>query len=185
MEEDNTYYSLLNEQVKASNHAAYIKLFNILWEPMYIYARALLADEDLAKDLLQNIWSIYWEKRENIEARNIKVYLFSSLRNECYRHLSKQDNFKKVQLDEVQLLQTEEGKRLETTYEELVYSIHESLKTLPARCKEIFVLSRLNGFTNDQIAINLNISKRTVENQLSTALKKVRKDLLLLVRIFV
>lgn len=51
------------------------------------------------------------------------------------------------------------------------------MNKLPSQCRSIFKMSRLEGYTNDEIASKLNISKRSVENQLSIALKRIRTDL--------
>ncbi|RAV27792.1 RNA polymerase sigma-70 factor [Sinomicrobium soli] len=179
MKEDIKKYSILSEKIKQSDHKAYIELFNMLWEPMFVYARAILGDDDLAKDLMQNVWASYWVKREKMEVINIKAYLFISLRNACYKSLSK-DKIRTEQLEVIKEIQFDHNENSDTTscsYDELTESITRSLENLPQRCKEIFEMSRLNGISNKEIASELKISKRTVENQLSIALKKVRKDL--------
>lgn len=61
---------------------------------------------------------------------------------------------------------------------ELRLAIEKSLKKLPPRCREIFELSRLNGLSNLEISEQLGISKRTVELQVSNALKILRKELI-------
>lgn len=85
-----------------------------------------------------------------------------------------------VQLECSRLLPHEEFTIEEETGQWLALlhnALTDSMNKLPSQCRSIFKMSRLEGYTNDEIASKLNISKRSVENQLSIALKRIRTDL--------
>lgn len=170
---------LLADKIIKSDKKAFDSLFNLLKEEMFIFAKSILMDESKAKDVVQEVWISYWERRKKIENKNIKAYLFKLVRNRVYKTL-REVKFNKVQLDTIKDLKltavqpcTEEKYDLEATHQK----IEKSIKKLPKRCKEVFELSRFSGLKNQEIALCLGISKRSVENQLSIALRKIKLSL--------
>ncbi len=164
-------------QVQAGNTRAFNQLYTVLWEPLYVHARTLVMDEDKAKDILQEIWVDYWQRRNKIDPANIRAYLFRAVKYKTYNYL-RDHKFNHVQLEAIHTLadvvpeqDTEDHAYLFASF------IEPSLERLPSRCQSIFKLSRIEGYSNDEIARLLNISKRTVENQISLAMKRLRTDL--------
>lgn len=162
--------------IKGSDRKAFNSLFDLCWEPMYTYAASLLQDDTVAEDLLQEVWLDYWKRREDIQTDNVKGYLYKAVRYKCYNYLRNN----KIPTT---LLETASSIAIEptvTSYEnlqDLSLQVETILAKLPPRCQEIFTLSRINQLDNREIAAQLNISSRTVENQLSVALRKLRKEL--------
>ena len=76
----------LADKVISSDKAAFGKLFELLWEDIYIFAKSLLMDEDVAKDIVQDVWIDYWERREKIKNDDIKAYLFQATRFKIYNY---------------------------------------------------------------------------------------------------
>lgn len=166
----------LAEQVKNSDQRAFNKLFDLCWEPMFGYAASLIQDETVAQDLQQEVWIDYWKRRENIQTDNIKAYLYKAIRFKCYNYL--RDN--KIPTSHLEVAETigiQPTISAKNDAIDLSIRIDKILSTLPQRCQEIFILSRMNDLSNKEISEDLNISQRTVENQISIALRKLKKDL--------
>ncbi|MDO6518106.1 RNA polymerase sigma-70 factor [Zobellia uliginosa] len=162
---------------RSGNQKAFKTLFDRYWEPMFVKANIILQDSAVAQDVVQDIWINLWNKREQLEIKNFESYISRSVRYGCYKYL-RDSKFTVVQLQIIDSLP------LATTDIDNLYNleatqkvINESLEELPPRCQEIFTLSRIEDVPNEEIAIKLGISKRSVENQVSLALKVIRRHL--------
>lgn len=173
----NSEYVVLAERVRGSDNVAFKILFDDLWSHMASYASSIIDDAEVSKDILQDVWMDYWKRREDIQVQNIQGYLYKALRNACYKYIrdNKLTSLQQTVVDTATYDQ--ETIDSEEKHISRVSELNLSLNNLPERCREIFLLSRLNDFTNEEIAKSLNITKKTVENQISIALKKLRKDL--------
>ena len=163
-------------RVQHSDREAFNSLFSMLWEPMYVYAASLVMDDPLAKDLVQDVWIDYWQRRESIDVNNIKSYLFKAIRYKCYNSL-RDAKFNKTQIEAAESIYVASEIEQEEDLLALSKRIDISMANLPQRCQEVFRLSRIHNISNKEIANQLNISHRSVENQISFALRRLRKDL--------
>ena len=173
--------SLLLKAFQESNKKAFRKLFDLYWEPMIVNAKIIVGDENIAKDLVQDIWIKLWQQREELEIKSFEAYIFKAVQNGCFKYF-RNNKFDNLQLDVIESLQpiSEPEVNKQHDLEETQGLIGQSLNKLPHRCKEIFELSRFEEFSNDEIALQLGISKRTVENQISLATKYIRHSLAVL-----
>lgn len=159
------------------NQKAFKSLFDKYWEPMYLKANSILHDREAAQDVVQEIWINLWNQREKLEVTNFEAYIFRSVSYGCYKYL-RDNKFSTSQLQIIDSLpmagaDIENQHNLEATQK----VIDKSLEDLSPRCQQIFTLSRIEDVTNEEIALKLGISKRTVENQISHALKIIRRHL--------
>jgi len=169
---------LLLAEFKKGNKKAFKKLFELFWEPMYVSARSIIIDENIAKDIVQDIWVNLWQKRECWDIKNFESYIFKSVNNGCFKYL--RDSTLKVEhLQVIESLELTSHSNIETqqNLEQTQFIIERSLTQLPPRCQQIFRLSRMESASNEEIAQRLGISKRSVENQISIALKSIRQNL--------
>ncbi|UII20869.1 RNA polymerase sigma factor [Fulvivirga ligni] len=162
--------------VKDSDQHAFNSLFDLFWEPMQSYAYSLIQDDAIAQDLLQEVWIDYWKRRRDIHTDNIKGYLYKAIRYKCFNHL-RNTKLSFIQLEIANAIAIEPTVIEEENVLELSLKVKSILSKLPPRCQEIFILSRINELNNMEISKGLNISQRTVENQISYALKHLRKEL--------
>ena len=146
----NTEIKKLGEAVRNSNSIAYTKLFDLLWEDMYIFASAILTDQQLAKDITQEVWIDYWNRRKSIESTHIKAYLYKAIRYKCYNSLRSRP-FSTTHLEAAKTLPASSFIEEEENLIALNNKIQTVLKDLPKRCQEIFELSRINNFPKKQI----------------------------------
>ena len=130
---------------------------------------------DLSRSLVQEVFVDLWTKRERITLKySIKSYLYNAVRNRSVDYLRAAK--KSVKLSAVSdQLQTSFTDPVEEA--ELADQINKSINELPEKCKEVFVLCRIEGLKYSQIAEKLNISVKTVEMQMGIALKKLRDKL--------
>ncbi|GLB52548.1 DNA-directed RNA polymerase sigma-70 factor [Neptunitalea chrysea] len=183
MTSDTTAINTLVKQVKASDEKAFRKLFNLLWEPLYYYAFSLLQEESLAKDMVQDVWIDFWERRKDIQNDNIKAYLYKAVRFRVLKEL-RNIKFSESHLEALKELHIENA--LETddsdiiTLDETKQLIEKKMEVLPEKCKEVFKLSRIDGLKNKEIAEELGISESTVENHITKAFKLLKKSAALL-----
>ncbi|GLU45595.1 DNA-directed RNA polymerase sigma-70 factor [Muricauda sp. NBRC 101325] len=143
---------------------------------MYTYAGSILMNDALAKDTVQEVWMDFWQRREAVEVQNVKSYLFRAIRYKCYNTL-RDLKFNNAQIDAANSVGVSSEIELNEDVIDLSHRINRALDDLPKRCREIFTMSRINQVSNKEIAELLNISQRSVENQITFALRKLRRDL--------
>ncbi len=158
--------------VKESNRLAFNELFNRYWKKLYSFTYGTFRNHELSEDAIQEVFTSLWDKRGDLEIRNVKAYLYQAVRFQLAA------NIRKVQFSELHIATIDKIRYVmdveeKINYEELHQKLQQILDELPDRCREIFYMSRFQHFSNQEIADKLNISKRTVENQLSRALQKI------------
>jgi len=155
------------------------ELFNNYHALLCNVANNMVNDRAAAEDIVQDVFMNLWRKRNEVDwTAPMKGYVYRATTNGALNWLDK--NKRSVSFDETIGEQTAsvsndvEGKIDE---KELQAKIKESIERLPAKCKAIFVLNRYEGLKYKQIAEHLEISVKTVENQISIALDRLRQDL--------
>lgn len=160
---------LIREGDKSAFKYLFETYFTSLCRFMYIY----VPDKAVVEELALDIFLYVWENRETLQIKlSFKAYLFQSAYNRC---LNVQRQRKEVcSLDEYTegVADTHEMLRLEK--EDLQRLIREAVLALPDKCKKIFYLSRHENLSNKEIAEKLNISVKTVEAQITKALKRIK-----------
>lgn len=157
---------------------AFEQVFKQFYAPLVVYACRYVASMDVAREIVQDFFVRFYEKRESLNIGvSLKSYLYRSVYNCCINHLN-QRNIQDRHLKTIELERDhEENMEAEINTIELEYRIDEIINELPAKCRQIFRMNRLEGLRNEEIAKQLNLSKRTVETQISKALKILRKKL--------
>ena len=158
------------------NKHSFEQLFREYFTPLMSFAKKILVDEDDAREVVQKVFINLWEKREEIDlSTSLKSYLFTSVHN---RSLNVIRDRKKFSSEEVPELAGEWDVSAQIESMELEEKIRETIEALPEKCRQIFELSRFDGLKYSEIAEQLDISVKTVENQMSKALKILREKLL-------
>jgi RNA polymerase sigma-70 factor (ECF subfamily) len=143
------------------------------------YALSYLENAHLAEDVVQETFVKFWEqKKELSHSPEAKFYLVTAVRNNCISALRRQ-NATGVQLVEdtpdthSDILITPRQLREDAT--ERQQKISEALSQLPPKCKEVFLLIKLHGMSYQQAANALDLSVKTIENQMGKAIKTLRE----------
>jgi RNA polymerase sigma-70 factor, ECF subfamily len=168
----------LFENVKNGDSKAFEHLFHRYYCYLCSYAYKLLNDSANAEELVQEFFVRLWEKRDQLSINtSVKNYFFRSVKNLCINAIQHEKIKSKYALkvtSESDLSFSIEDNFIET---ELAEKIDESIQSLPAKRREIFRLSREEGLKYREIAEKLNVSVKTVETQMSLAIKTLREKL--------
>ncbi|OHX68629.1 hypothetical protein NH26_19050 [Flammeovirga pacifica] len=152
-------------------------LFKAQYPKLCAYANTFLKDIQASEDVVHDVLIKLWEQKEQIDIdTSLEAYLFRAVRNKCLnviRHTEVKENYK-VHVDH-----TSSSQHVEEDLEasELDDKIQSAINQMPDKRKNIFLLSRFEGLKYSEIATQLNISVKTVENQMSSALKYLKTEL--------
>ncbi len=151
------------------------KLFREYFTPLMVFSRRILGNEDDAREVVHQVFIKLWERRSEIDlSTSLKSYLFTAVNN---RSLNVIRDRRKFSTEEVPELAGEWDVSAELESMELEEKIRRVIDSLPERCRVIFELNRFDGLKYSEIASQLDISVKTVENQMSKALKILREQL--------
>lgn len=167
------YQSILDGDEKA-----FESFFHQHYQALVNYCNRMIQDIAASEDLVQQFFVTFWEKRQDLELKtNLVSYFYRSIHNRCLNELKhlkvkesyKQHNELERKAEETQLDQDEN--------ESIQHRVQLAINTLPEKRKKIFLMSKMQGMKYSEIASDLNISVKTVENQMGTALKHLRSEL--------
>jgi RNA polymerase sigma-70 factor (family 1) len=163
--------------LKDGDENFYRDLFLTYYAPLTAFASKYVSDSDSAKDIVQSVFVKLFEKRHSLSIdESIKSYLYKTVSNACINFKEKELVRSKHQSDYAKSLsEISFHDALEQTEQE--FKIFQAINNLPPQCRRIFILSRLELKRNPQIAEELAISVRTVETQISNALRTLRKTI--------
>jgi RNA polymerase sigma-70 factor, ECF subfamily len=172
--------TLLTEGLRLRDKAVFDYIFNYYYSSLCAFSMQYLRNHDEANDLVQDFFVTLWIEAPGLQIHSsLKSYLFAGVKNRCLDF--RKHNLVTEKYRAYVLFSQEESSDNSTDHyfaeSELRQAIQKSLEKLSPRCREIFQLSRLNGLSNKEISMQLGISKRTVELQISNSLKILRKEL--------
>ncbi len=169
----------LTTTLKAGNLTAFEMLFRTYYQPLCNYAFTFVQDRDEAEEIVQSTFLNIWEKRENLSIHTgVKPYLYAMVRNACLNVLKHE----KIKQQHVTMEMAIAERSIESVARTIIASeleakIHGAMDHLPEQCRLIFKLSRFEDLKYAEIAEQLNISIKTVENQMGKALRIMREQL--------
>lgn len=155
--------------------------FDRYYNDLCIFVNIYLHNQTLSEEIVQDIFVFFWENKEKIQINtSVKSFLFSASKFKSLNLLRNSKNQKriieKIRKDEHQI-SSEQGDSYFDT-DEFRKILDAAVGQLAPKCREIFLLSKHEGLSNKEIAERLSISVKTVENQMTIALKKLREYLL-------
>lgn len=146
--------------------------YTALYLPLGLYALRMVRDLNVAQDLVQEAFLTVWQKiTDGFEPQNFKAYMYVTVRNAALVYLRNAN--KLVSIDEAAAEVAPE----DIDRSEMDAQIWRAVDALAPRCREIFLLSKRDGLSHAQIAEKLNISVKTIENQITKANKALRGSL--------
>ena len=168
--------SFLVKELASGNILAFNALFRKYGTRLYRFANGYLKSQEEAEELVQEVFTRIWEKRDDLkEELSFKSYLFTIAFNLIRKHFKTKvriSEYLKKGLSDLDSATTDK-----VDYNSLNQYINELVNQLPDRRRIIFIKSRFEGLSIREIAEELKISHKTVENQLTAALKFIRTNL--------
>ncbi len=159
-------------RLQAADTEALKTIYEKYASALYQSAYQLLQNKEICEDLIHDLFVDLWTKRAAHNIIILKAYLYTAIRNRVLMHLRSA----KVSLDISELEFTDESPSAEQVLaeKEIIQISGREISNLPEKCREIYQLSRLEQRSHKEIALLKGISIKTVENQITIALKRLR-----------
>jgi RNA polymerase sigma-70 factor, ECF subfamily len=180
------------EEIRAGNRDSFKKLFENYYHKLCWFVNRYVQSAEIADDIVKELFTELWQRKEKIIIQSsFNAYLYAAARNRAINYLkSKRAKEQKliihaVEYDELLLIRSklkDPSEQLEQ--KELTETIHEAVDSLPGRTKLVFTLHRDDGLSYAEIALVLEISVKTVENQMARAFRILRNKLSYLFPLF-
>lgn len=157
--------------IKAMTSREFEMNFRRLYLPLGMYALRLVDDADVAEDLEQDAFMKAWLYiEEGGEIENFSAFMYRTVRNVCLSYLRD----RKEMLDERNIPDVGD-EEIDTSFRDA--RIWKAIDALPEKCREVFLMSKRDGLSNEEIAQEMGISVKTVKNQMTNAFRRLRESL--------
>lgn len=157
------------------------KRFDYYYPFLCKIANKYINSRDECEDIVQETFISIWQKnKHNLPEKDFAPYIIKAVKNNCISFIRKQKNINAVELDTNHLSIPDTSILYVTDTGIGSYAAEERimqlLSVLPTKCKQVFIMSKLHKLKYREIAINLGISEKTVENHIAKAIKILRQD---------
>ena len=166
--------TILLKAVAEGDEKAFAEIYRYYYPKVKCFFLQFIRSEDDVKDLSQNVFIKIWLMRGILtEIRSFGAYLYKMSRNAAIDYCKRRDI--NIPLDEQEFVESSESIDEGYLAREIEGQVARAIDKMPVKRKKVYLMSRVEGLSNDQIASELNISKRTVENHITTVLRELRK----------
>ncbi|MET7000867.1 RNA polymerase sigma factor [Chitinophaga defluvii] len=164
--------------LKDDNITAFNTIYNRYSKMLYLYIFSKLDTGEISKDVLQELFISLWEKRHTLSIQeSLKPYLYQAARHKIVDIYRKNATYRKYLQQLIEHFDAQPHTITESIdYKTKTQELFEAINHLPERMKEVFMLSRFENLTVEQIASRLGLSQQTVKNQITKALKILRAN---------
>jgi len=179
-ETNNIDDNLLVTRIRQNDKDAFKSLYSRYSKRIYFFSLKYLGNNVEAEELVQSVFINVWEKRESLDATNsVKSYIYKASVNYIYNYLKKRSIHARyiesqIHKDEIYSNHTDE----QVLFNDLERSLNSVIGILPSQQQKIFQLNHYEGLSHKEIALKLDLSVRTVENQMYRAQKTIRTILM-------
>jgi len=161
------------KRISEGDVSAFKLIFTSYWNPLLNFANRIVKDEAQSENIVQDTFLFIWENKSRLDhEKNLKTYLFTTVRNKSLNFINSAAESKRSESDAGDIEADSTFKAMEN--KELREALERAVEELPVKCKEIFIMSKFSHLTYREIAEILGISIKTVETQMTRALKKLR-----------
>jgi RNA polymerase sigma-70 factor (ECF subfamily) len=172
-------FATLCRRLKASDREAFERVFRTLHDAVFRYIRSLTTTSAVAADITQDVFVSLWDARDRLDpSRSLEAYVYRMARNRVYNHQRDERTHtdKRAQMHAVAAPDAQRAPLPDAALhaDVLESNINAWIEALPERQREAFVLSRFNGLSHDEVAAVMDVSPRTVNNHIVSALKTLR-----------
>ena len=163
--------------LKEGDHAAFEEIYRRHWKFLFIGAYKATNHTQDSRDICQSVFVWLWENHAVVNfSVSIRSYLHTAVKYKI-ANLIKKGKVRETLLDELESVDSRRYAENELEIKELKHFISQLINDLPPRCREIFLLSRDEQLSHKEIAEQLGLSEKTVDEQVHRALKKLRAPL--------
>ena len=168
----------LTDRLRRSDESAFDAIFRAWYPSLVRAAESLVQSRAVAEEIVQDVMFELWKRRETLDPdTSAQAYLFQSTRNRSLNHL-RHERVEKQGEPHIARSEAVDAPALSLVVEEELHvAMRRAVESLPARCREVFELSRTHGLKYSEIAETLGISIKTVEAQMGKALRILREQL--------
>lgn len=148
------------------------KEYERLYMPLGMYALRIVGDVDEAEDVVQGVFADVWQmcRDRSDQIGSFKAYMYRAVRNAALRHAGGRLVFEKFDMESGDVSDDD------VDMSERDARLWRAIDALPERCREVFLMSKRDGMSHAEIASELGISEKTVENQITKAFSRLRGD---------
>lgn len=157
------------------NNKAFETIFKQHYTMLCRYAYTLVNDKGVAEDIIQNLFMYLWEnKQEFTRIISYEAYLLKAVKNRAINYLKSTTHTKQKDFIELKENAMPANITMESIeHKELEAIIKKALEQLPEKCHSIFYMKRFEDLSYKEIAVKLSITEKTVENQMTIAIRKI------------
>lgn len=170
---------LLFKQIKKGNKKAFDALFKKYYTQLVRFCIGYLHDGATAEEMVQDVFVKVWENASRIDIdTSLLAYLYRSVRNHSLNYIKHQEvkkRYEKEQLEATPLNEGSSSGNVNISY--FKKALIMAVSDLPEKCRQIFEMAKFEGMSYDEIAEYMQVSGKTVENQMGIALRKLRESL--------
>ena len=161
------------QRVEQNNRSAFDEIYRRYWQKVHTEANKVLRDREASSDITQEVFINLWDKRTTTAVDCLSAYLYGMTRNQVFKHL-RRGKIAQMHLTRITRIIALNHTEQMVDFHQLQEQYTSGVADLPDRCREVFCLSRDEHLSTKEIAIRLRISPKTVENQITKALKHLR-----------
>jgi RNA polymerase sigma-70 factor (family 1) len=164
------------EQLKSDDQQAFTSIYNHYWKRLYLYALSKTGDREMAEEVVHDVFADFWTRRHQTEIHStLEGYLIQAVKFCVYKYI-RASKTRETYIREIasHLYDQQAQGQPSPDTQDMEQRLSESISLLPQRCREVFELSREQQLSYREIAARLSISPKTVENQISKALRILR-----------
>lgn len=162
------------QNVKQDDHAAFSELYNRYWENLYNSACKRLSQEEVCRDIVQDVFTDIWVRRLSLEIENVAAFLHTAVRFQVYKFFSKN----KLSAHFVEPFENimDGSLKADSNINEKEFNllVEAWMKTLPQKRLNIYKMHIHENLSTKEIAARLSISQKTVQNQLGSSMQSLR-----------
>ena len=159
-----------------NDEQAFRIIYDRYWSRLFYYALNVLEDRTICEDIVQEVFVSLWQKSDSLKINNLSAYLLQSVKFQIFNHL-RNGKIAQQYLERISFLQFHNDTEEQLIAKELESELTRLIDLLPERCRQIFLLSRFEHRSNQEIALQLGLSVQTVKNQISKALASLREEI--------
>jgi len=162
--------------IQENNLAAFERIYNKYWSKLYLSAYNILRDRQVSEDITQEVLVNLWMKRANLQLTSLNAYLYTAVRYQVF-NVIRSGKVRADLFNHLEELFSNNGGEDILSQKDINRLLEQGVAELPEKCRQIFIMSRKEHLTTKEIAERLGIAPKTVENQLTVALNRLRKTL--------